>query len=102
MGSTSEKGDNYKLAQDSSELFELYPAPPCTSHYNTIITSDWGESYFPYPKPTGQTKKRGLIHRDGDWHRSVQVWIAQRDKQTNNVRVLCKDDHPTRIHIQIN
>ena len=26
--------------------------------------------------PTGRTKERVLVHRDGDWHRSVHVWIA--------------------------
>ena len=26
--------------------------------------------------PTGRTKPRGAVHRDGDWHRSVHVWVA--------------------------
>ncbi|CAA9557615.1 MAG: Putative Nudix hydrolase YfcD [uncultured Thermomicrobiales bacterium] len=26
--------------------------------------------------PTGRTKPRAAVHRDGDWHRSVHVWIA--------------------------
>lgn len=26
--------------------------------------------------PTGRTKARAAVHRDGDWHRSVHVWIA--------------------------
>ncbi len=26
--------------------------------------------------PTGRTKERALVHRDGDWHRAVHVWIA--------------------------
>ena len=26
--------------------------------------------------PTGRTKARALVHRDGDWHRAVHVWIA--------------------------
>lgn len=25
--------------------------------------------------PTGQTKERALVHRDGDWHRAVHVWV---------------------------
>lgn len=27
---------------------------------------------------TEQTKRRGDIHRDGDWHASVHIWIARR------------------------
>lgn len=26
--------------------------------------------------PTGRTKARWEVHRDGDWHRAVHVWIA--------------------------
>ena len=25
--------------------------------------------------PTGNVKARGLVHRDGDWHRGLHVWI---------------------------
>ncbi len=25
--------------------------------------------------PTGVEKPRGLIHRDGDWHRSLHIWV---------------------------
>ncbi|HET7093112.1 MAG TPA: NUDIX domain-containing protein, partial [Thermomicrobiales bacterium] len=25
--------------------------------------------------PTGRTKARGDVHRDGDWHRAVHVWV---------------------------
>ena len=28
-----------------------------------------------YGVPTGATKPRGEIHRDGDWHRAVHVWV---------------------------
>ncbi|WP_437941141.1 NUDIX hydrolase [Sorangium sp. So ce341] len=27
-------------------------------------------------KPLGVRKARGLVHRDGDWHRSVHVWVV--------------------------
>lgn len=26
-------------------------------------------------RPTGQTKRRAEVHRDGDWHRSVHIWV---------------------------
>lgn len=42
------------LAQDPDELFD-------------IVTSD-GE-------PTGIAKRRADVHRDGDWHRAIHVWI---------------------------
>lgn len=28
-------------------------------------------------RPTGETKQRGLVHRDGDWHRAVHVWLVR-------------------------
>jgi isopentenyldiphosphate isomerase len=27
--------------------------------------------------PTGETKERALVHRDGDWHRSFHLWIIK-------------------------
>ena len=62
---------NYNLAQDPNELFDIYQAPKSPTQYNSIITSDWGPSYYPSPKPTGKIKERGQVHKDGDWHRSV-------------------------------
>lgn len=31
--------------------------------------------------PTGRRKPRAAVHRDGDWHRSVHIWIAGIDDQ---------------------
>ena len=42
-------------AQDPSEPFD-------------IITADG--------KPTGRVKSRAAVHREGDWHRAVHVWVA--------------------------
>lgn len=108
-GSSSSTGSssNYNLAQDSSELFDIYPAPPSTLQYNSIISSDWGKSFFPSPLPTGEVKERGQVHKDGDWHRSVQVWVVQKDTKTDtdNVRVLLqrrspyKDTHPNQLDV---
>jgi isopentenyldiphosphate isomerase len=33
-----------------------------------IITADG--------KPTGRVKSRAEVHRDGDWHRAIHVWVA--------------------------
>jgi isopentenyldiphosphate isomerase len=46
---------NLELAQDPGELFD-------------VITANG--------KPTGRVKPRAEIHRDGDWHRAIHVWVA--------------------------
>lgn len=47
-------------AQDPAEPFD-------------IVTADG--------RPTGRVKPRGQIHRDGDWHRALHVWIAGTDRR---------------------
>ena len=42
------------MAQDPDELFD-------------VVTADGA--------PTGITKRRADVHRDGDWHRSIHVWV---------------------------
>lgn len=46
-------------------------------------------------KPTGKTKPRSQVHRDGDWHGGVHIWIV---KPNGDVliqkRSLSKDTHP--------
>jgi isopentenyldiphosphate isomerase len=44
-----------RAAQDPGELFDVVRADGV---------------------PTGQTKARSAVHRDGDWHRSIHVWVA--------------------------
>lgn len=46
-------------AQDPNELFD-------------IVHADGS--------PTGRTKPRGEVHRDGDWHRAVHVWVYGVDR----------------------
>ena len=53
--------------QDVGELFELYAPPPRQDAPLPSGTT---------PTPLGIRKPRGEVHRDGDWHRSVHVWIA--------------------------
>lgn len=53
--------DFLRLAQDPAELFDVYRAD--------------GE-------PTGLVKPRDAVHRDGDWHRAVHVWVAGHDDET--------------------
>ena len=47
-------------AQDPSEPFD-------------VITADG--------RPTGRVKTRAEIHRDGDWHRAIHVWVAGVDER---------------------
>ncbi len=70
--------DRSSLAQDPAELFDVYRAD--------------GE-------PTGQVKPRAAVHRDGDWHRAVHVWVAGQDEETGPFllmqrRSLAKDTWP--------
>lgn len=30
--------------------------------------------------PTGTVKARAAVHRDGDWHRALHIWVAGRDE----------------------
>lgn len=43
------------IAQDPRELFD-------------VVTFDG--------RPTGRVKARGDVHRDGDWHRALHVWVV--------------------------
>jgi isopentenyldiphosphate isomerase len=68
------------IAQDPSELFD-------------VVT--YGG------RPTGRTKPRGDVHRDGDWHRAVHVWVTGIDDHgpflTFQRRSLAKDTWPGRL-----
>lgn len=55
------------LGQDPSELFDLYAAPA-----DVAVRLPAGAQ----PRPLGATKQRGEVHRAGDWHRSVHVWLV--------------------------
>ena len=101
-------GSNFHLAQDSNELFDLYPAPPDQELHNAVVTPEWGITFNP-PKPIDQSpKERGLVHRDGDWHRSVHVWLAHtmnNDRGQVHCKVLLqrrspyKDTHPNLLDV---
>lgn len=50
----AQKGPSEPVAQDPDEPFDLY-------------TEDG--------RPLGRAKPRAQVHRDGDWHRSVHIWV---------------------------
>ena len=55
------------LGQDLGELFALYAPPPYTAGPLPVEMP---------PRPLGMLKPRGEVHRDGDWHRSVHIWLV--------------------------
>lgn len=51
-------------------------------------------------QPTGQTKARTAVHRDGDWHRSVQIWVVNdRNEVLLQRRAADKDSYPGLLDI---
>ena len=74
------------LGQDSSELFKLYEAPK----YECAPLLAGQE-----PTSLDVFKARGDVHRDGDWHRSVHIWlIDEEDRMVLQRRSEHKDTHP--------
>ena len=53
------------MGQDSGEMFDVFLAPP--DGMLSVLTEP--------PRPAGFRKARGLVHADGDWHRSVHIWL---------------------------
>jgi len=68
---------NPSLAQDPNELFD-------------IVSADG--------VPTGRTKRRADVHRDGDWHRAIHIWVYGENEDGPFVllqrRGLLKDTQP--------
>jgi 8-oxo-dGTP pyrophosphatase MutT (NUDIX family) len=52
-------------AQDPGELFDLYAKDGT---------------------PLGRSKPRALVHRDGDWHRSVHIWVLLETPEASSSR----------------
>jgi len=56
-------------------------------------------------RPLGVSKPRALVHRDGDWHRSLHVWVILASQAGHEVvlqrRSLSKDSHPGRVDVSV-
>lgn len=87
-------------------MFDIYPPPPTTELHNSIVPDKTSSSLV----PTGVIKARGQVHRDGDWHRSIHAWVAQKnnnnsDDNATTVSVLLqrrspyKDTHPNLLDV---
>ena len=49
---------------------------------------------------TGETKLRGDVHRDGDWHKSVHIWVInQKGDVLLQRRSANKDSYPNMLDI---
>ena len=56
--------------------------------------------------PTGETKRRADVHRDGDWHRAFHLWVVQRpaegpDHVLFQRRADGKDTWPNRLDVAV-
>ncbi len=71
-------------AQDPGELFDL-------------VDSEG--------RPLGRTKARSLVHRDGDWHRAIHVWVVHTSAPEARVilqrRSLEKDTWPGLVDVSV-
>jgi UDP-glucose 4-epimerase len=79
--STRSRSDRVEAAQDPDERFD-------------VVDEDG--------RPTGRVKRRADVHRDGDWHRAVHVWVAGRGPDAQAFllfqrRGLGKDTWPGRL-----
>lgn len=54
-------------------------------------------------RPLGRTKARAEVHRDGDWHRSLHLWIVLRgtDRVLLQRRSALKDTPPSRVDVSV-
>ena len=51
-------------------------------------------------KYTGRTKPRGLVHRDGDWHRTAHIWVMNfADELLLQRRSPKKDSFPNMLDV---
>ena len=82
-------------AQDDAECFEVMLPPP------TDEQDDSFDMYHDRPSSAGFTKARKQVHRDGDWHRSVHVWVVDlvRREVVLQQRSPHKDTFPNRWDI---
>lgn len=64
LSSSAAVGD-VEVGQDSGEMFDVFLPPEGGSL--SVLSEP--------PRPAGFRKARGLVHADGDWHRSVHIWL---------------------------
>lgn len=52
--------------------------------------------------PTGERKARVQVHKDGDWHRTVHVWVVREDRNVLvQRRAVTKELEPGRLDVSV-
>lgn len=74
--------------QNQKEAFDIYDAPEAE---DVVCVGE--------PVATGATKPRSEVHRDGDWHRSVDIWIIDGDDVLIQRRSKLKDTNPGKLDV---
>jgi len=75
--------------QNLCEAFELYEAP---LREDALVTTT-------APRLRGLTKPRSEVHREGHWHRAVEVWIVDGDEVLAQRRSALKDTNPGKLDV---
>lgn len=72
------------------------PAILSNAHRADLSKAEYFDVLTPEGRPTGRTKLRSEVHRDGDWHASVHIWLLHsRDGRILlQKRAACKDSFP--------
>lgn len=52
-------------------------------------------------EPTGETKLRAEVHKDGDWHRSFHLWIVRDDYVLFQRRAKTKDLEADKVDVTV-
>lgn len=73
--------------QKALEAFDVYRAPPCS---DKVLKDDADLQKI-------GTKPRCEVHRDGDWHRSVEVWLLDGADVLVQKRSALKDTNPGKL-----
>ncbi len=52
--------------------------------------------------PTGEVKARGAVHRDGDWHRAIHIWVVREGRLVLlQRRATTKDLEPGKLDVSV-
>ena len=73
----------------------VLPHPP--RDHTPDPTAERFDLLTPDGLPLGRSKLRSHVHRDGDWHRAVHIWVVHvgRRQILIQLRAACKDSFPS-------
>ena len=66
--------------------------PPVRDHV-PVPSAEYFDVLSEDGRPLGRSKLRAHVHRDGDWHRAVHVWVVHLERRQIliQLRAACKD-----------